>query len=437
MTFLFPDSPIVMRPLRVSRCLLLVLLAALVACGLLAPAGGLLRASRRYAAGGPYVAAGAATRAGLQPPYILDTGDRLRVSVFGQEGVSNSYLVDAAGYVNLALIGPVAARGLTAPALAQAIAARLREGYIREPHVSVEVEAYRPFYILGEVNAPGQYPYQPGMSVETAIAIAGGYSPRADKRNAHAHALHERRADQEQSAAADPAAPRRHRQCRRTVVLSVTASAAAQNPSRLPRAGRRTVPPRRRSRARSVGARPSGRHHRGQLDRRRERRSRLCRTRAPSCAWRKPRSDGPRISVFGDIAATRAVAAAIARLAPDVVHGHGAKGAAYARLAAVAAPCHPRLHAAWRQPALPARTRSRAALHHARENPEVPHRSVPVRKRIYPRAVQPPDRRAARDGQGRPQRRRRERIRGSRRRRRPRPISSTSANFAPSKASTF
>ncbi|MES1155807.1 MAG: polysaccharide biosynthesis/export family protein, partial [Pseudorhodoplanes sp.] len=108
-----------------------------------------------------------------------------RVSVFGQEGVSNSYLVDAAGYVNLALTGPVAARGLTAASLAQAIAARLREGYIREPHVSVEVEAYRPFYILGEVNAPGQYPYQPGMSVETAIAIAGGYSPRADKRNAN------------------------------------------------------------------------------------------------------------------------------------------------------------------------------------------------------------------------------------------------------------
>ena len=55
---------------------------------------------------------------------------------------------------------------------------------MRDPHVSVEVEAYRPFYILGEVNAPGQYPYQPGMTLETAIAIAGGYSPRADKRNA-------------------------------------------------------------------------------------------------------------------------------------------------------------------------------------------------------------------------------------------------------------
>ncbi|MBZ0146283.1 MAG: polysaccharide export protein, partial [Pseudorhodoplanes sp.] len=174
-----------MRPLRVSRPVLLVLVAAL----------SLSACARRqvayyppapYATGGPYVAPGAAYAAapGFAQPYTLDTGDRLRISVFGQEGVSNSYLVDAGGYVNIALVGPVAARGLTPPSLAQAIAARLREGYIREPHVSVEVEAYRPFYILGEVNAPGQYPYQPGMSVETAIAIAGGYSPRADKRNA-------------------------------------------------------------------------------------------------------------------------------------------------------------------------------------------------------------------------------------------------------------
>ena len=170
-----------MRPLRLSRCLLVVLVAALTLAG----------CARRQAAyyaqpgiGGPYVAAYAGQGAVPQPSYTLDTGDRVRVSVFGQEGVSNSYLVDAAGYVNVALTGPVAARGLTAAALAQAIAARLQQGFVREPHVSVEVEAYRPFYILGEVNAPGQYPYQPGMSVETAIAVAGGYSPRADKRNA-------------------------------------------------------------------------------------------------------------------------------------------------------------------------------------------------------------------------------------------------------------
>ena len=178
-----------MRPLRVSRCLLFVALAVFSLCG--CARRQMVYALPGQAVGGPYVAAGTAYAAqgasqgmAFAQPYTLDTGDRLRVSVFGQDGVSNSYLVDAAGNVNIALIGPVAARGLTPPSLSQAIAARLRDGYIREPHVSVEVEAYRPFYILGEVNAPGQYPYQPGMSVETAIAIAGGYSPRADKRNA-------------------------------------------------------------------------------------------------------------------------------------------------------------------------------------------------------------------------------------------------------------
>jgi polysaccharide export outer membrane protein len=115
-------------------------------------------------------------------PYRLDSGDRLRLQVFGQDGLSNSYTVDAAGNVSLSLIGAVPARGLTTAELARTIAARLRAGYLREPHVSVEVEAYRPFFILGEVNAPGQYPYVANMTAESAVAIAGGYAPRADKR---------------------------------------------------------------------------------------------------------------------------------------------------------------------------------------------------------------------------------------------------------------
>jgi polysaccharide export outer membrane protein len=179
-----------MRSFRVSRYLLVLLVTALSLSGC-ARRQMAAYAPPAYGTGGPYVAAAPAYAAqgpvqglAFQQPYMLDTGDRVRISVFGQEGVSNSYIVDAAGQVNIALIGPVAARGLTPPSLSQSIAARLRDGFVREPHVSVEVEAYRPFYILGEVNAPGQYPYQPGMSVETAIAIAGGYSPRADKRNA-------------------------------------------------------------------------------------------------------------------------------------------------------------------------------------------------------------------------------------------------------------
>ncbi|MDR3466576.1 MAG: polysaccharide export protein [Xanthobacteraceae bacterium] len=116
-----------------------------------------------------------------EAPYRLDAGDRLRVVVFGQDGLTNSYAVDAGGSITMPLIGAVKARGLTPAALAQAITARLRGGYIREPYVAVEVEAYRPFFILGEVAAPGQYPYVPNMTVESAVAIAGGFTPRAQK----------------------------------------------------------------------------------------------------------------------------------------------------------------------------------------------------------------------------------------------------------------
>jgi polysaccharide export outer membrane protein len=116
-----------------------------------------------------------------EPPYRLDAGDRLRIVVYGQEGLTNSYAVDAGGAITMPLIGAVRARGLTTAELARAITTKLKAGYIREPYVAAEVEAYRPFFILGEVAAPGQYPYVPNMTVESAVAIAGGFSPRAQK----------------------------------------------------------------------------------------------------------------------------------------------------------------------------------------------------------------------------------------------------------------
>jgi polysaccharide export outer membrane protein len=111
--------------------------------------------------------------------YQLDAGDKLRVVVFGQEGLTNTYAIDTGGSITMPLIGSVPARGRTTAGLAVEISTKLRNGYIREPSVAVEIEAYRPFFILGEVTAPGQYPYVPNMSVETAVAIAGGFSPRA------------------------------------------------------------------------------------------------------------------------------------------------------------------------------------------------------------------------------------------------------------------
>jgi len=149
---------------------------------LMAPNGTATYAAAPYAAAAPGTALyGYAPGA---PPahegaYTLDSGDRLRIVVFGQDGLTNSYLVSAGGMIEMPLIGSVSVRGLTTDQLAARISEKLREGFIREPHVAVEVEAYRPFFILGEVTQPGQYPYVANMTVETAVAIAGGFSPRA------------------------------------------------------------------------------------------------------------------------------------------------------------------------------------------------------------------------------------------------------------------
>jgi polysaccharide export outer membrane protein len=134
-----------------------------------------------YAPGYYNYAAATAPRyaAAAQSPYTLDSGDRLRIVVFGQDGLTNSYAVDASGHIAMPLIGPVLARGATTDELSSRIGAKLRDGYVREPHVAVEIEAYRPFFILGEVTAPGQYPYIANMTAETAVAIAGGFAPRA------------------------------------------------------------------------------------------------------------------------------------------------------------------------------------------------------------------------------------------------------------------
>jgi polysaccharide export outer membrane protein len=114
---------------------------------------------------------------------MLDSGDRLRVVVFGQDGLTNSYVLDASGQIDMPLIGPVPARGLTTDQLSERLSDMLRQGFIREPHVAVEIEAYRPFFILGEVAAPGQYPYIANMTVETAVAIAGGFGPRGSRKS--------------------------------------------------------------------------------------------------------------------------------------------------------------------------------------------------------------------------------------------------------------
>ena len=117
--------------------------------------------------------------AAVNAPYRLADGDRLRVIVFGQDNLSNSYSVDSSGVISMPLIGRVRAQGQTTAELERAIAARLRQGYLREPSVSVEVEAFRPIFILGGVDTAGQYAFVDGMTVGQAVAAAGGFGARA------------------------------------------------------------------------------------------------------------------------------------------------------------------------------------------------------------------------------------------------------------------
>jgi polysaccharide biosynthesis/export protein len=117
----------------------------------------------------------------LDQPYRLGAGDRVRVTVFEQDGLTNTYSVDQSGYLSFPLVGAVPARGHTAQQMEKEIADKLRQGYLRDPDVSVEIDRYRPIFVMGEVGAAGQYSYVPGLTVQKAVAIAGGFTPRANQ----------------------------------------------------------------------------------------------------------------------------------------------------------------------------------------------------------------------------------------------------------------
>jgi polysaccharide export outer membrane protein len=174
--------------MRGARAVVFCLFAALALPGCLRTANPVAQSSSNLDAmayGGmppaptPVAYAAAPGPASHDAAYALDAGDKLRVVVYGQDGLTNTYAIDAGGSITMPLIGSVPARGRTPARLASEIAAKLRNGYIRDPSVAVEIDSYRPFFILGEVAAPGQYPYVPNMTVESAVAIAGGFSPRA------------------------------------------------------------------------------------------------------------------------------------------------------------------------------------------------------------------------------------------------------------------
>ena len=159
---------IALRPLHILFLSALTLLLA--ACG---------------STGGQTAGAGEATPDALTQvasAYQLGSSDRRRVTVFGHPDLSGEFEVDGTGSISLPLIGQKKAVGLSTAQLETSITETLAAGYILDPRVSVEVINYRPFYILGEVGTPGEYPYTNGLTVQNAVAAAGGFTYRANKR---------------------------------------------------------------------------------------------------------------------------------------------------------------------------------------------------------------------------------------------------------------
>jgi len=113
--------------------------------------------------------------------YKLGAGDKIRVIVYNEPQLSGDFSVSSDGEISLPLIGNVQVAGKPIERVTQEVQARLSDGYLRDPRVNMEVATYRPFFILGEVRSPGQYPYLSGLTALNAIATAQGYTPRARK----------------------------------------------------------------------------------------------------------------------------------------------------------------------------------------------------------------------------------------------------------------
>jgi protein involved in polysaccharide export with SLBB domain len=151
-------------------------LAAIFAVALLAASPALSQGDRAAAQPPPQ---NLPPQASVDSSYKLGSGDRVRITVFGHSDLSGEYLIDGAGVMAYPLIGSVQAGGLSAQQLQQTLTKRLQPDYLKNPNVSVEVLTYRPFYVVGEVKAPGGYAYVSGMTVLNAVALAGGFTYRA------------------------------------------------------------------------------------------------------------------------------------------------------------------------------------------------------------------------------------------------------------------
>ena len=116
--------------------------------------------------------------------YSLAPGDKIRVIVFGEDTLTGEYVITSGGNLSFPLVGNLRATDKTVEQLQVALATALSDGYVNNPRVSIQVISFRPFYILGEVNRPGEYPVSTGLTLEQAVASAGGYTYRANNRRA-------------------------------------------------------------------------------------------------------------------------------------------------------------------------------------------------------------------------------------------------------------
>jgi polysaccharide export outer membrane protein len=117
----------------------------------------------------------------LAQGYRIGTGDRLTIRVLGQQDLTGDYIVDASGNISIPLVRSLPVAGLSTAEIETQITERLKQGFLRNPSVSVQLAIARPFYIMGQVNQAGSFSYRPGMTAQNAIAMAGGFSPRADQ----------------------------------------------------------------------------------------------------------------------------------------------------------------------------------------------------------------------------------------------------------------
>lgn len=118
-------------------------------------------------------------------PYTVRTNDQLRIQVYNEPTISGDYVVDGSGFLSVPVAGRVRAGGLTVDQLERKVTAQLNSGILKDARVSIQITTYAPFYIRGEVKKPGEFPYKPGMTVGDAVALAGGYTYRADESKAY------------------------------------------------------------------------------------------------------------------------------------------------------------------------------------------------------------------------------------------------------------